>query len=64
MNYIYGYIQVPALSGVCAGENRVGATDFWLVIRGTELGDKETSTFYRNKCVFSLKHMLANKLMQ
>ena len=36
MKYIYGYIQVPALSGVCAGENRVGATDFWLVIRGKQ----------------------------
>ena len=41
-------MNVPAFSGLGAEENRVGETEIRLVIRSTQLGDKETSTFYRN----------------
>ena len=42
---IYEDIEVPAISGLGAEENRVGETEIRLVIRSTQLGDKETSTF-------------------
>ena len=47
-SHIYGDMNVPAFSGLGAEENRVGETEIRLVIRSTQLGDKETSTVYRN----------------
>ena len=47
-SHIYEDIEVPAISGLGAEENWVGETEIRLVIRSSQLGYKETSTFYRN----------------
>ena len=45
--HIYEDIEVPAISVIGAEENWVGETEIRLVIRSSQLGYKETSTFYR-----------------
>ena len=40
--------EVPSISGLGAEETWVVETEIRLVIRSTQLGGKETSTFYRN----------------
>ena len=51
---IYEDIEVLAISGLGAEENRVGETEIRLVIRSTQLGDKETSTLLFSSCLVIL----------
>ena len=48
MSQIYKDIEVPAISGLGAEENKDSETEIMLDIRSTQLGNKETSTCYHN----------------
>ena len=63
-SHIYEDIEVPAISGLGAEENWVGETEIRLVIRSSQLGYKETSTFYRNWCDFLKTHLEQKEIVR